>query len=59
MDYNSLKSKGKDKEMTLNDIVAYGTCIVMGAFIVMLIDVDFAQQGVYTRVRNWFDGLRK
>jgi hypothetical protein len=45
--------------MTLNDIVAYGTCVVVGAFIVMLIDVDFAQQGVYTRVMNWFDGLRK
>ena len=57
--YNSLKSKGKGKEMTCNDVVAYGTCILMGAFIVMLIDVELYYAGVYDRVMNWFDGLRK
>ena len=45
--------------MTINDVVAYGTSILMGAFIVMLIDVELYYAGFYDRVMNWFDGLRK
>jgi hypothetical protein len=40
------------------DILAFVIFTPVLAFIAMLIDVDFAQQGVYVRIANWWDSRR-